>query len=355
MKRDARILKRKAIASLRRSASAFNSLEDEGRHTSVLLHLQHAFEMLVKAALREQGVAVVDQRTGHSIGFKKCLNLAPMHLGMKREAVGTLRAVDQLRDDECHYLGLVSEGILFVHLRAAVSIFDRLLADTFGESLADHLPARVLPISTEPPRDLDVLIDEEFSQVRGLLRPGQRRRSDARARLRTLLALESHVAEDVEISERDVDRVERAIRAGRERGVVFPRLTGLSTEVSGLQVTIKVQTTRGEGLPVRLIRADDPSDAAAVREVNLQQKYRYSRTELATHVQLTGPKAAALRAELGIDDDAECHHRFTFGHTAHESYSDRAIQRMREAIDGGIDMDAVWERRRPRRRRAGLS
>ncbi len=308
--------------------------------------------MLVKAALRQRGIAVVDQRSGQSIGFKKCLNLAPMHLGMSAADVGTLRAIDQLRDDEYHYLGLVSEGILFVHLRAAVSIFDRLLASAFGDTLAEHLPARVLPISTEPPRDLDMLIDEEFSQVRGLLRPGQRRRSEARARLRTLLALEGHVAEGAEISERDVDRVERAIRAGRDRGAVFPRLTGLSTQVDGLEVTIKVQTTRREGLPVRLIRADDPTDAAAVREVNLQQRYRYSRSELAARIGLTGPKAAALRAELGIDSDPECHHRFTFGNSVHNSYSDRAVQRMREAIDGGLDMGAVWQRHRAGRRRS---
>lgn len=159
MRRESRILKRKAISSLRRAAQAFNTLDDEGRHTSVLLHLQHAFEMLLKASLHERRVRIISPQTGRSVGFEKCLNLGQMHLGMRKEDAGTLRAIDALRDDEHHFLGLVSEGILYAHLRAAITIFDRLLREVFGETLADHLPARVLPISTQPPQDLDVLIE----------------------------------------------------------------------------------------------------------------------------------------------------------------------------------------------------
>jgi hypothetical protein len=350
MRRDTRILRRKAITSLRRATGAFNAIEDEGRHTTVLLHLQHAFEMLLKASLHQRRVPVEDSRTGQSIGFKKCLNLAPMHLGMRAEDVGALRAIDRLRDDEYHYLGLVSEGILYVHLRAGVSIFDRVLREVFGETLSDQLPARVLPISTEAPRDLDVLIDDEFSQVRDLLRPGRRRRGEARARIRTLLALEGHVVEGVEVSETDVDRVERAIRDGNDRGAVFPRLTGLSSRSSGVNVTIKVQTSRREGMPVQLIDADDPRDAAAVREVDLQRRFCFSRTDLARHVDLTPPRCAALRAELEIDGDSECHHQFRFGQSVHDAYSGLALQRMRDALATGLDMDEVWARHKERRR-----
>ncbi len=208
------------MASLRRAATAFNSLQDAGRHTTVLIHLQHAFEMLIKASLHEGHVAIVDSNTGQSIGFKKCLNLAVMHLELCDEDVGTLRAIDQLRDDEYHYLGLVSEGLLYLHLRAAISIFDRLMITVFAQTLADQLPARVLPISTEPPEDLDILIDREYSQVKDLLQPGRRRGTEARARIRTLLALEGHVTDDNEIHEADVARVKKAIRSGEERSAV---------------------------------------------------------------------------------------------------------------------------------------
>lgn len=43
--RDAKTLKEKAIASLKIAMATFNSYEEEGRITSVLLHLQHACEM----------------------------------------------------------------------------------------------------------------------------------------------------------------------------------------------------------------------------------------------------------------------------------------------------------------------
>src|SRR5205085_1469632 len=45
------LLKDKALASMRRMVRAFNELDDDGRQTTVMLHLQHAFEMLLKAAL----------------------------------------------------------------------------------------------------------------------------------------------------------------------------------------------------------------------------------------------------------------------------------------------------------------
>jgi hypothetical protein len=342
MRRDARLLKRKAVISLRRSMSAFNSLEDADRHTTVLLHLQHAFEMLLKASLHQRKVPVLDPHSGQSISFKKCLNQGIEHLGLTERDLGTLRTIEQLRNDEYHYLGLVNEGILFIHLRAGVTIFDQLLRAVFGETLADQMPARVLPISTEPPQSLDVLIDEEFSQVRQLLAPGRRRGAQARARLRTLLALEGHVAEgELVVTERDVSRVEAAIRRGEERRAVFPRLTGLTSTATGMQVAIKVKTTKREGMPVHFV-ADDDADAVAVREVDLTKKFHFTKTELARHAGLTTSKALALRDHLGIDADPNMHWSTTRGHTVIEGYSDAALHAMRDSIQGGVDVNKLW-------------
>ena len=80
-----------------------------------------------------------------------------------------------------------------------------------------------------------------------------------------------------------------------------------------------------------------------------QRKYRYSPTELAAHVGLTLPRSKALRDHRGIDDDRQCAHTFEFGKQKLPRYSDRTIQRMREALKN-VNMDAVWQERRPRRR-----
>jgi hypothetical protein len=95
-------------------------------------------------------------------------------------------------------------------------MFDDLLARAFKVRLVDHLPVRVLPISAEPPRDIQLLIDEEYSQIPTLLMPGNRRRAEARGRIRVLLAMEAHVEEGTAVSKKDVDRIEACAAAGRE-------------------------------------------------------------------------------------------------------------------------------------------
>ncbi|HWI22379.1 MAG TPA: hypothetical protein VNT22_07170 [Baekduia sp.] len=109
MKREASALLDKSMASLRRAIGAFNAMDDDGRRTAVLLFAQHSAEMLVKAALVEKDVRVMDNRSGRSIGFETCLNLAGQHLGLTADQVGQLRSVDALRDDEQHWLGGLGE------------------------------------------------------------------------------------------------------------------------------------------------------------------------------------------------------------------------------------------------------
>ena len=118
MRRDASLLKSKAISSLRRAVQSFNSLDDDGKITTVLLHAQHASEMYLKAALRSKNLEIFDRDSGRSVGFNRCVNLAKEHLSLSDEAAGTLSAINALRDDEQHYIGCDDEGILYVHLRA---------------------------------------------------------------------------------------------------------------------------------------------------------------------------------------------------------------------------------------------
>ena len=226
LRQEARVLKRKALTSFITAAEAFNSPRDDGRVTKVLLHLQHAFEMLLKAALVQAGKQVFDQATGRSIGFERCIGLAMSDATIKLSEAdaGTLRAIDAMRDDEQHWFSVVSEQLLYLHVRAGVTLFDDLLQRVFGERLAGLFPDRVLPVSADPPQDLALLLDDEYQQIRELLRPGRRARHDARARIRTLLAMEAHVEPETRVSSKDVDRVEKGIRSGDPRDTVFPRL-----------------------------------------------------------------------------------------------------------------------------------
>jgi hypothetical protein len=196
LKQEARVLKAKSVSSFVSFTDAFNSTRNDGRVTRVLLHLQHAFEMLLKAALVQGGTSVFDKKTGRSIGFEKCVNLAASHelIKLGESEAGTLRAIDAMRDDEQHWFSEVPEQLMYLHARAGVTLFDEVLHRAFGERLTGHLPARVLPISTEAPRDLALLLDDEYAQIGALLQPGRRARPQARARIRTLLAMEAHAA-----------------------------------------------------------------------------------------------------------------------------------------------------------------
>ncbi|HUA31682.1 MAG TPA: hypothetical protein VMC03_22580 [Streptosporangiaceae bacterium] len=265
-------------------------------------------------------------------------------IGLSEADAGTLRAIDAMRDDEQHWFSEVPEQILYLHARAAVTLFDDLLQRVFGERVASFLPVRVLPVSALPPQELTVLLDEEYSQIGALLRPGRRARHQARARIRTLLAMEAHVDPEARVSAKDVDRVERGIRAGNTRDQVFPRLDDIATSVAGEGLTITVHFTKKQGAPVRYI-ADESVPAAAVRQVDLQRKYHRTATELARAVGLTQPVACALRCHLGIDADPDCYHDFVFGKSRHRAYSDNAYQKMKDAAET-LDVTAVWKAHR---------
>lgn len=242
--RDARILKTKSLSSLRTGLSAFNSFNDDGRSTTVLLHLQHACEMLIKALLVQQKISIFDKKTGTSFGFSKCTNLVNSHCGVTEHEVGVMRTIDSLRDAEQHWLVVVSEQLLYIHARALVTVVDEILRRSFDDHLTNHLPTRVLPVSTMAANNIETLMDREFNQITDLLAPGRRARDEVRGRIRALLAMESHIVEEVEVSEKDIDRIERAIKAGKNFEEVFPRLTALGTHIEGEGIEVKVHFTK---------------------------------------------------------------------------------------------------------------
>jgi hypothetical protein len=343
VKNDARILHAKAIASMRSAAAAFNSLYDEGRSTTVLLHLQHAFEMLLKAALAQAGKPVFDKGTGRSISFEQAVRQGQQLSGLKLkdEEAGVLRAVDALRDDEQHWFTEVSEGLLYLHARASVTLFDDMLLRIFKQKLADHLPTRVLPISTEAPDDFLFLVDREDDNIAALLKPGRRARAEARARIRALLALEAHVTDDAKVSDSDVNGVEKGIRDGKTREQVFPRLGQVGTDVTGGGLTVEVRFTSG-GMPVTYVEEDADVDAAAIRRVDVHKIFHRSPADLADKLGISAPRAKALREHLGTDADPRCFRVHDHGGSQKiPRYSDKAFNTMKDAM-AELDMDAIW-------------
>jgi hypothetical protein len=313
----------------------------------VLLHFQHACEMLLKAALIQKRVNIFDG-SGRTFSLEKCANLAKQQCGVTEGEAGLMRAIDSLRNAEQHWLLWTDEEVLYLHARGLVTTVDDILKRFFEDDLASHLPTRVLPVSTQAPKDIDFIVDREFRKIGELLAPGRRARDEARGRIRALLAMESHVVDEIAVSEKDITRIENAIRSGKATGQVFPRLGTLATTTSGDGINITVHFTKKQGAPVRFVSGDDTEEAGAIRELDLSKKYYLPAAKLAAKVGLTGPRSTALRQHLGIDGDKDSAHEFVFGQSRFLQFSDNAVRKMRDAI-GSEDMNAIWDEYKKKR------
>lgn len=342
LRREARTLKNKSMASLRRGLTSYNGYDENGRITSTLLHIQHACEMLIKASLVQCKVKLFDKQKGRSFGFDKCVNLASQHCNLTDGAAGVMRAISSLRDAEQHWIVVVDEEMLYLHLRGIVTSIDEVLKAVLADDLASNLPERALPVSTLPPRNIDLLVDREFRKISEILQPGRRARDEARGRIRALLALESHVVEEISVSERDIDRIERAIRGGKEIVEIFPRLSTIGTETHGEGLSVVVHFIKKQGAPVRFVSGDDPEEAGAIREIDLQKKFHITATDLAKKLGLTNPKTKALRNHLNLDSDKQCMHIFEFGKQKIPRFSDNALRMMKEFLKDN-NIDEIWQ------------
>ncbi|WBI54553.1 hypothetical protein PALA30_01264 [Pseudomonas aeruginosa] len=311
--------------------------------------LQHASEMLTKALLVQKGQSVFDKEKGTSIGIEKALNIAQSQGWISAAQAGAVRVIDAMRDQAQHWMIVVPEDTLYINARALITVLDEVLTEHFGDTLADNLPVRVLPLSTQALPDFLMLVNREYAQIRELLAPGRRARDEARGRITALLAMEAHVSEEVAVSKRDLDRIEEAIKGNTPVEQVFPRLMTLATNVEGEGPTIRVRITRAADAPaVRFVSGDDPEGAAAIREVDLQKKYHWSPSALAEKLGLTINKAKAVRDFLHIDEDPANVMVFEFGSQKHPRYSDNALRALREAITPEL-VEEAW-RARPRGR-----
>lgn len=348
LKRDAKTLKAKAIASLKRALEAFNNHDEDGRPETILLLLQHSSEMLTKALLIQKGQDVFDKEKGTSIGIERAINIAQSKGWLNAAQAGAIRAIDAMRDQVQHWMIVLPEDALYINARALITALDEILTQHFRDTLSDNLPVRVLPLSTQPLPDFLMLVNREYAQIRDLLAPGRRARDEARGRITALLAMEAHISEEVAVSKRDLDRIEEAVKADTPVERVFPRLMNLATSVEGDGPTLRIRITKSEDAPaIRYVSGDDPEGAAAIREIDLQRKYYLSPSKLADKIKLSISKAKAVRDFLRIDHDPANVMIFEFGSQRHPRYSDNALRKLREAITPEL-VEQAW-RERPRR------
>jgi len=345
LRRETSRFKRQGFNSLLLAIELFNRPHNTSRTEAVLFFLQHAFEMLLKAAIYQERRTVHVPRSQLTYRFDKCLAIARSELGILTEDMATtLSILDGYRDCAMHYLLEMSEEGLYLQAQAAVTIFDDVLQRAFGERVAEHLPERVLPISTSPPVEIHLFMDKEFSQIRDLVAPGRRRRAEAKARIRPYLIMESVLeGKSEQPTDARVSRVIKRIKRGEDWQAIFPGVATLRLDTTGHGLSFSVRFTRqSSAAPVRIVReGEEAGDAALVREVNLLDRYSMGLYDLADKVGLGRNKTLALVHHLGLQADAECFREFRHKSIRYKGYSPKALQRIQEALPS-LNVDQIW-------------
>ena len=352
VRRQARLYLDRAINSARLAIEHFNRPYDQGRPEAVLHFALHAHEMLMKAVLLQRGRSIQRRRESKNISVATAVQM----LGPEGEKVLgdsetlSLTALSNVRDAAQHSVVVLSEQTLFLQIQTATTIFDKLLAQEFDSRLADFLPTRVLPISTEPPASLQLLVDSEISQVRSLLEPGRRRTAEAKARLRPLLAIDLAAAgEERTATPLEVDRATTRLKQSRPWREVMPNLAALTLDASGSGQTYSVRLAKAKDAPpVKFAETeDDAENAAIIREVDNEQRYPFGVTQLARMAGLTPPQGTAFVWKLELKSDERCCHTFRHGKSCFPMYSHEAVRRLREAASKSSPVD-VWREYRHR-------
>lgn len=356
MKTECRVLLRKAADSLVLGIEHFNRPSDRGRVTIVLILFDHAFEMLLKAAIVHRGGRIKEPGEDITISFDKCLAIAVSDGRIKfltEDQASVLRALNGLRDGEQHFVADVDEHSLFLLVQSGFTIFTDVYADVFGRQLRVELPQRVLPVSTTPPVDIPTAFYYAVEEVRKLLQPGARRRFHAYARLRSLAIIErAFQGNPYQPPDAELKRAAKALQNNASLESVFPTVSALAITATGYGPSLELRITKHDGVPIRLVRAgdtDEEHEVVLVKHVRERDFYNLTRNALAEHVGLTTWQTSAMIWYLNLQSDDECYRDIGVGRTRLPRYSRKAIIRIRDGLEA-VSMQEVWHRYRNRAR-----
>jgi hypothetical protein len=348
LKKNVSPLLDRAIESLTLSIELFNRPVETARHHGVLILLQHAFEMLLKASILQRTGSIHDREQRYTYGFDKCLSVATQDIRiLEPDERATLSILDAQRDQAAHFYVELSEDVLYVHAQSGVTLFDQLLKRVFKKSLADILPGRVLPVSMRPPRDLLLLLSNELAEVDRLLGAGTRQGAQASARLRSVLAFTVGSREGAErISESEISSAIAQRRKQREWDLILPEIAQLKLSTDGSGIPISMRISKDAPIAFRIAKPGEPVEGTLLKqEIDPWTVFTMSRDEVAVKLELSGPRTHALIYELKIQDDPECYRELRRKSQIFKGYSKKALDKLRQA-KVQLNLEEVWQKHR---------
>jgi hypothetical protein len=363
MKKEVKILLDKAIASLIISVEHFNRPSDLGRVDAVLILMDHAFEMLLKAAILHKGGRIREPRAKMTIGFDHSVRVG-LSDGKVRfltpEDALLIQTNNGLRDAAQHHLLDISEQHLYIQSQAGLTLFRKLLSEVFGKELGNALPARVLPLCTVVPTDLTTLFDNELSEIKTLLKPGTRHRIEAIAKLRALAIVDASLAgQHVQPTQAELTTTANSLRNGTNWHDLFPGVASINIEATGEGPSIALRITKIDGSPISLVKEGTPgASVVAVRRVNELDYYSLGAANLAKKLGLSLFEVVAVISQLALQEDEACYKEIKIGSQKHKRYSAKALDKIVTSLktDKIIDIVERYKRtRKPPRKRGTIN
>ena len=352
MKREATLLLKKATDSLILAIEHFNRPIDRGRVSAVLILLDHAFEMLLKAAILHRGGRIREPRKRETIGFDSCVRKGVSDASIRyltEEQAITLQTINGLRDAAQHHLIDISERQLYFHAQSGVTLFGDILQQVFKQSLLGLLPARVLPISTFAPTEIDMLFESEIKEVAKLLKPGRRRRTEALARIRPLAILDATIrGEKLQPSDRKLANVATDVLKNKSWDQIFLGAASISFSLENNGPSISLRIVKKEGIPIQIVPEGTPeSSVVAIRRVDELGFYCFGAKQLAAKIGLSGPKTSALIWHLNLANDPDYSKEFVIGKSKFRRYSQKAVNHLLDAKQTQ-NLEPIWHAYRAR-------
>lgn len=352
MKREVKTLLNKAIDSLVISIEMFNRPNDTGRCTASLIFMDHGFEMLLKAAIIHKGGSIREKDSPNTIGFDKCLRKALSDATVKfltEDQALSLQVINGQRDAAQHYILDISEQQLYVHMQAGFTLFSDILKDVFDQRLNEYFPERVLPIATLAPLNIETLFRFEVREIRKLLAPNTRKRSEALARLRPMAILNSAILgeKNTQISEHAINKIADAVQAGKAWEDIFPGVARIQLNKEGDGSKIALRISKKADVEVALVKeGTHDASVVALRTVNELEYYNIGARKMAENIAktfsyITEPKLLAVIKHLRIRDNSEYYKEIQIGKQIHKRFSGKAQRYLMEQIPL-LDVENNW-------------
>ncbi|MCU7866453.1 MAG: hypothetical protein KZQ92_21070 [Candidatus Thiodiazotropha sp. (ex Lucinoma borealis)] len=356
MKKQPKQLFEKSLDSLVLSIEHFNRPWDRGRHEAVLILLDRAFELLLKSIILHKGGKIREPYEKETIGFEKCVRkcITDQQVKCLGEEDGlTIQIINSFRDAAQHDIVILSEQELYMYSQAGVTLYKDLIKKVFGEDLRSHLPERILPISTHPPADLHSMVEADFKQIKSLLKPKSRKQIDAKARLKSLVIIESSL-EGIrnQPSELEINKLAKRIQTGKKWRDLFPGIASLNIVTTGSGISVDIRITKKEGDSVRLVPEGTPgATVLAVKRVNELDYYSLGLKDIAQKIDLGANKTLAIVKHLKLQESGDYYKEVKVGKSKFKRYSAGALNKIKKAIPK-LDISEVWEMYKPGKKKS---